>query len=274
MKITNLIENIQGSRNLPCEHGLSFYVETPTHKLLMDAGSTAQFADNARVLGVDLAKVDLAILSHGHYDHAGGLVTFAEHNAHAPIYVQEGARGEFYHQKESELRYIGLSEETKQLSQMVWLQGDWRIDEEISLFTGVTGRRCWPDGNRELVSRKADDRIVQDDFSHEQYLVLFCEGKKILISGCAHNGILNILDRYKELYGGEPDLVLSGFHMQKKQGVTEQDIQEIQATARELAGMSTRFYTGHCTGIEAFGIMKDIMGEQLHYVHCGDVLEL
>ncbi|MBE5868678.1 MAG: MBL fold metallo-hydrolase [Lachnospiraceae bacterium] len=273
MRIVTLMENMQGSGNLSCEHGLSFYVETPKHKLLIDAGATAQFADNAEALGIDLGAVDLAILSHGHYDHGGGLVAFAERNTHALIYAQEGARGDFYHQKDGALRYIGLSEATKQLTQMAWLEGDRRIDDEISLFTGVTGRRCWPDGNRELV-RSDSGQVVQDDFSHEQYLVLFCEGKKILISGCAHNGILNILDRYRELYGGEPDLVISGFHMQKKQGLTEQDVLEIHTTARELAGMSTRFYTGHCTGIEAFNIMKGIMDEQLHYVHCGDVIQL
>lgn len=72
MHILTLIENTTHSALL-CEHGLSFYIETPNHRLLVDTGSSGRFLENARVLGVDISGVDTAILSHGHYDHCGGL---------------------------------------------------------------------------------------------------------------------------------------------------------------------------------------------------------
>lgn len=269
MRIVNLIENLPGQAKLACEHGLSFYIETRRHKILVDAGTTGQFADNAEQLGVDLGQVDLAVLSHGHYDHGGGLVRFTEINSRAPIYRREGADGAYYHQTGESLRYIGLPEEIKKLPQFITVEGDLQIDEEVSLFSEVTGRRHWPSGNRELV-QLCDEAVCQDEFAHEQYLALFCEGRRVLVSGCAHNGILNILDRYRQLYGADPDLVFSGFHMAKKQGLTEQDREEIRETALELTEMSTTFYTGHCTGQEAFGIMKEIMGDKLHYMYCGD----
>ena len=90
---------------------------------------------------------------------------------------------------------------------------------------------------------------------------------------CAHNGILNILDRYKELFGSEPDYVLSGFHMMKRDGEhTEDEKTVIIQTAQDLAKKNTVFYSGHCTGIPAFELMKKIMGEKLISLHSGKQL--
>ena len=80
MKIINLIENIQGSQDVLFEHGLSFYIETLKHKLLADCGQTDAFLKNAQSMEIDLKKVDTVILSHGHYDHSGGILPFTEVN--------------------------------------------------------------------------------------------------------------------------------------------------------------------------------------------------
>ena len=87
------------------------------------------------------------------------------------------------------------------------------------------------------------------------------------------NGILNILDRYKEIFGNAPDYVITGFHMMKKDGEhTEEEKAVIVQTARELSQMNTVFYSGHCTGIPAFEIMKEIMGDQPIALHSGEVI--
>lgn len=101
------------------------------------------------------------------------------------------------------------------------------------MFSRVTGRRLWPLGNRELMLKKGD-AFEQDTFRHEQYLVLEEKGKRILISGCAHNGILNILDRYRELYGSDPDAVISGFHMSRKPHYSQADLELVRQTGEEL----------------------------------------
>jgi len=100
-------------------------------------------------------------------------------------------------------------------------------------------------------------------------VVIEDDGKKILISGCAHNGILNILDEFKKIYSCDPDVVVSGFHLMKKNGYSQADEANIRAIAQELKTMNTTFYTGHCTGEEPFDIMKEIMTDNLQYVYSG-----
>lgn len=270
MKITNLIENIQGEQDVLFEHGLSYYIETEKHKLLVDCGQTEAFMENAKRLHVDLQSVDTVILSHGHYDHSGGILSFAEINFEVPIYMQQTAILPYYHKTEEEERYIGIDPNIKELSQVKLVDGDLEIDEELVLFSGVKGRTLWPKGNLEL-KKKTGGEFIQDVFDHEQYLVIEEGNKRVLFSGCAHNGILNILAHYYQLYDSYPDAVVSGFHMKKKEYTAEDDAL-ITETAEKLAKLPIKFYTGHCTGEYAFDIMKKIMGDQLIYIHSGDSL--
>ena len=273
MKIITLMENSAKEENIRAEHGLSLYIETKNHKLLSDCGCTDAFMENAATLGVDLCKVDSVFLSHGHYDHSGGILPFTAINPDATIYMQQKALLPYYHKTETEERYIGINPSIGDLPQLKTPDGDTVIDEELALFTNVTGRKLWPMGNLELKKKVGDD-FVQDEFDHEQYLVITEENKKVLISGCAHNGILNILKHYHNLYGAYPDAVISGFHMKKKTGYTEEDIAVIKETANQLSKLPTKFYTGHCTGEEPFEMMKEIMGKQLDYVYSGSIMEI
>ena len=279
------------------EHGLCFYIETEKHKLLMDTGQTGLLLENAEKLGIDLTQVDTVVLSHGHYDHGGGILPFAKINTTAKIYVPEAAFGEYYSMnKDGEPHYIGLAKEIQELPQVVKVSaetkpeagaetkleageeadastGIYRIDDELSLFSGIGSEHVIPSTNQRL-KKKTEDGFVQDDFAHEQCLVISEGVKKVLLSGCAHHGILNIMDRYCELFGEEPDYVISGFHMMKKHSYSDEDINMIIDTALALRQYKTVFYTGHCTGVEPYNAMKKLMGNQLHYVHSGDEIRI
>ena len=272
MKIVCLMENTPGNHDCLYEHGLSIYLETRNHKLLVDTGATDGFLYNAQKLGIDVTKVDTVILSHGHYDHSGGILPFAGINPNAGIYMQRAAGEDYISIREAGETYIGIDKKILDLPGLVLLEGEAKIDEELSVFSHVTGRRFWAKSNLRL-KQKCDNELVQDEFVHEQCVVVAQEGKHILLSGCAHNGILNILDRYRELYGNEPDVVISGFHMMQKE-YAESDWENIRATARELCNCKTVFYTGHCTGTEAYNVMKEIMGEQLLSIHSGEEIIL
>ena len=274
MRIVNLVENTPGAAGCGWAHGLSFYIETPSHRLLMDTGPSELLLDNARTLGIDLTAVDTVVISHGHYDHAGGLPAFAALNPRARVYLRRGAAGAFYSTDggESSPHYIGMPESAKRLAQAVWVDGELAIDDELFLFGDIPGRRHWPEGNRKLLELR-DGRWAQDGFAHEQCLVVRAEGRNVLFSGCAHSGIINILDRYRERFGAAPDAVVSGFHMKKQEGYTPSEEETVRATAREMSRWPCRFYTCHCTGLPACAMMKDILGEQLQYVHCGEAVD-
>ena len=271
MKILNLIENTEGIPGCLFEHGLCFYVETEKHRLLMDLGPSASVLENAVRLGVDLKTVDTVILSHGHDDHGGGILPFAKLNPNAKIYLQESAFGEYYAARDykPDPDYIGLAPEIRALPQVVPVRGNLKIDEELFLFGGLKGKRDLPVSNGNL-RKKEGGRLVPDDFVHEQCLVITERNRHVLFSGCAHNGILNILDRYEELFGGAPDVVISGFHMMKKSAYTDKEQNVICSTAEKLKEYPTMFYTCHCTGLPAYDMMKEIMGGKIAYVHCGE----
>lgn len=269
MRIITLMENTPGAPDCVHEHGLSLYIRTPRHRLVLDTGATGAFADNAAALGIDLTTVDTVVLSHGHYDHAGGLLRMAELAPGAPIWIRQGAGQDFYHGE----KYIGMDKGILALPQVRFVQADLRLDEELFLFGGITGRRYWPQSN--LALRVMRNGVpVQDDFAHEQCLVVEADGRRVLLSGCAHNGILNILDRYTEIFGSDPDVVISGFHMKKGTDYTPEEWQVIEDTARALLKRRSLFYTGHCTGRPAFERMKQIMGDRLLALHSGAELEL
>lgn len=266
MRIVTLVENSCGNENCIAEHGLSIYIETDNHKLLLDTGQTDAVVKNAEALSIDLSAVDTVILSHGHYDHSGGILPFAEENPEARIIMQKSAVEPHYNGE----RYIGIDTDILKLPNILLIDGDMELDDELFLFSGITGRRCYPQGNRKL-SRMENGVQVPDDFLHEQCLVIKQNGKSWLLSGCSHNGILNIIDRYREIFGNAPDYVITGFHMMKKDGEhTEAEKTVIIQTAQELAKMNTVFYSGHCTGIHAFEMMKDIMGDKLIALHSGE----
>lgn len=264
MKIITLMEDTCGRLDCVYEHGLSVYIETGKHCILVDTGASDGFIQNASKLSIDLKKVDTVILSHGHYDHSGGLMAFMALNPNAQIYMQRTASLDYYHAD----RYIGIDKAILNHSQVHLLDGDYRLDDELSLFTNITGRKFFARGNL-ILSKMEGNTLYPDDFVHEQCLVIESEGKKILLSGCAHNGMINILERYEAIYHTTPDYVISGFHMYRKNGYEEEDLEMMKETAKILSTYQTIFYTGHCTGEKAIGIMKPIMGEKLHTIHTG-----
>lgn len=275
MNITNIIENTEGLEGCVPLHGLSFYIETSAHKILMDAGPSEQTVINAGKLGIDLSGVDVVVLSHGHYDHSGGILPFARENDTAKIYMQIKASEEFYAYDGPELgyRYIGIDKLIPHLPNVFPLNGNFTLDDEISLLNVSEHEYPIPVTNGRLMKKIGDDYIA-DDFSHEQSLVIAEGEKMVLMCGCAHNGILNILDAFDERYGRMPDVVIGGFHLMRKSGETQEDIEIAEDIARKLTELPTVFYTCHCTGTACYEVMKEIMGDQLSYIRCGESLSI
>ena len=258
MKIYTLIENTSCVDGFAYEHGLSLYIETEKIRILFDSGQSGAFADNAVKLGIDLGKVDVMILSHGHYDHSGGIGRFLELNETAPVYISSKAFGMHYN---AEDRYIGVDEELKNSSRFVFVDDYEEIGEGITLYGADKINAVTPIDSAGL-KIKAPSGMIPDTFRHEQYLMIEENNHKVLISGCSHNGILNIMETMK------PDVLVGGFHFMKK------SVEEVKAPADKLMEYDTKYFTCHCTGLEQFDCMKQIMGDRLSYLSAGQVIEV
>ena len=258
MKIISLLENTTNRQDLSVEHGLSLYIEANGQKILFDMGQTDMFAKNASKLGVDLSKVDFAVVSHGHSDHGGGLRTFLDLNKTAKVYVQRTAFDRNYNAEGS---FIGLDESLASHPRIV------KVDDKLDLADGITLFSC---NNLQRFAPMLDFGFtkdcaqgkVKDTFDHEQHLVIAKNGKKVVISGCTHKGIDEIVRWF------EPDVVVGGFHYAK---ITDFEWLECMATTLDL--YRTTFYTCHCTGINQFEFMKKHMS-RLNYLACGQTITL
>ena len=270
MLVKVLLENKTSSPDLGCEHGLSLYIETQKHKILFDMGASTIFLENAKKMGIDLNLVDIGILSHGHYDHGSGLMSFMELNKNADIYIHEKAGEEHFARRSNDkIDEIGIPSQVMQESKVICTKGDWKVAEGILLFSTVTKKQLCSKAN-DVLLMKQDGQYVKDTFEHEQNLLLTENGKNILITGCAHGGIVNIVDRAMELAGAPLDVVMGGFHLSNPKAGQCESEEIITGVAEYLNSYKTKYYTFHCTGLEAYNKLKLIMGDKIAYLATGD----
>lgn len=276
MKITILLENTSGSSNLTAKHGLSVFIETKKQKILFDTGPDDSFFQNAKTLGTDIAKADAAVLSHGHYDHGGGLITFLENNRAAPVYCSEKAFGEYYSVKDSGCRYIGLEKIPDCFSGRLRLvrASVFEINSELTIFQNRCCNSFFPTTNGNLKELVCGE-YIKDRFSHEQNLLIRSEGKSLLLAGCAHCGILNIIDSCKEVFGEYPSFIVAGFHLFSEGTGYKEPTEQVLELGKILKEKGNAvYYTGHCTGNAAYEELKTVLGERIHTITTGMQIEL
>lgn len=260
MKITTLIENTACAPWLTAEHGLSLFVEAAGHRFLFDAGQSGAFAENARKLRLDLRGAEFAVLSHGHYDHGGGMLRFLEYNRTAKLYVNEHAFGGHYN---GSGRYIGLDDRLRDSGRLI-LTGDvHRIAPGLTLYTCNDRPRPFPTEPFGL-TEQVGEFLLPEEFRHEQALLIEENGRRILLSGCAHKGVLNLLDWFR------PDVFIGGFHFKQ----LSPDDPRLRRWGEAMARYDTVFYTGHCTGAEQYDVLKEILGQRLNAISTGAVFEI
>jgi 7,8-dihydropterin-6-yl-methyl-4-(beta-D-ribofuranosyl)aminobenzene 5'-phosphate synthase len=273
MKIIVLSENTVSRNDLESEHGLSFYIETSSHKILFDTGASEIFYRNALKMGINIENVDIVVLSHGHYDHGGGIKKFLEVNKVAKVYMREGAFNPNYSQRENNLVYIGLDKSIENNDRIVYTSNNYIIDDSLELFSGVKDRELFSQANSAMKIIK-NDIIEEDKFSHEQNLIIEENGKNVLFCGCAHCGIINIMNKYHYEKMDDPVYVFGGFHLYNPSSGKTECEDMIDKVGYKLRNTNTVFFTCHCTGNKAYSILKNILKDNIHYISAGNVIDL
>ncbi len=260
VEIISLVEN---TTKCGCKsaHGLSLYIETPHHKILFDVGGDDTFLQNAQMLGVDLKGVDTIIISHGHRDHGGALALALEINDNARVYIQRQAFAPHFSHRPTGVGDIGLDVSLMTSSRVVLLDDDFVIDEELTLFKVSDSSICRSGANNTLYE---GDEI--DAFGHEQNLIIGGE-IPILVMGCGHNGVVNIMNRAKEF---SPKVCIGGFHLTNPSARRDEPRELIDEIICHLKMyQDVEFYTCHCTGVEVYKYMCTQM-KNIHYLSCGE----
>ncbi len=267
MKIKIIIENTVFQAEAKAELGFSAYIETDNHhKILFDTGQTGLFADNAKIFEINVNEIDSLVLSHGHYDHTGGLQRFLLLNDHANIYVKEGYDSNKYNRIR---KYIGLPKgiqipthrlhivkETTEITDGIFVCPFIQLfDPRETHFTHLTIR----DG----------EEYKEDTFNDEQYLSIINNGKLSIISGCAHRGIVNTITSAIQTFHLPIDLVMGGFH------TLHEDEATIHQLAEKLNALDiNRIVACHCTGIDQYAQLKREYHGNISYGHVGLNVEI
>ncbi|WP_321493989.1 MBL fold metallo-hydrolase [uncultured Desulfobacter sp.] len=278
MEIICLLENNTTDPKLAPAHGLSFFIRTRTRSILFDMGQDSKFADNARHLGVDLGQADLAVLSHGHYDHGGGLPLFQKLNSKArTIMTRKAIEGQYYARYlKYEPKYIGLDAQAIDQSRCRFIDSDLALSEELTIITDFSKNGFVPQGNAGLLRMQKDGRLIEDEFFHELALLIEENGTTVLFTGCAHSGMGNMIDTVLTRTGRDHiDHVIGGFHLYNRVTRISEADSRLDILAHELSSHHrTTYYTGHCTGPDAPGYMSRKMGRPIHVFATGTRIKI
>ncbi|MFW6356721.1 MAG: MBL fold metallo-hydrolase [Spirochaetota bacterium] len=261
-RIIVLMENRSESPDLASEHGLSLWIETPECAVLFDTGQSPAFASNARKLGVDLGSATAIVLSHGHYDHAGGL-EHALSATTAPLYLGENATVPKRARGEAGMRDIGMDASlAKRYSERVRAVSSRReILPGIEVLPAAPLETRPPSDNERLL-RETSDGLDRDPFEDELSLLVHAPDQDVLVTGCSHRGIVNI---YRQ--AGRPPIVVGGLHLSHEPDGRVREVAEQLADAAEL-------WVGHCTGDRAVEILAEELPGKVRPIRVGTALPL
>ena len=259
LKMTVLIDNV-ASEPFAAEWGLSIWIEADGKKILLDTGAGSLFTQNTRLLGLDLADIELGILSHAHYDHADGMEAFFAENETAPFLLRAGSGENCYGIDDGELSYDGIRKGTleKYANRIRFVEGIHEIAEGIWLVPHREKDYSAIALQNDLYVMK-DGACCPDDFSHEQSLVFETNKGLVVFNSCSHTGMGNILEDVAEMLGREDVCAyVGGLHLYH---FTDEQLLELcnEIRSRGVAPI----FTGHCTGDHALQILKQQLGDRI-----------
>ncbi len=275
IKLTFLSENKTEVAKCRAEFGLSMLIEAGGRKILFDAGFSNMFADNAKALGIDLAEVDLCVVSHGHCDHTDGFPLFGELNDRAKIYVHKDAFYPTFGLIDGVMTSFngGIRWTPEQYGplkdRLVLTDGPVWLDEDTVIWGTIPDVPEYKPAGVFFLEIEPGSR-VQDDLRHEQFLAIREPDGVCLFSGCSHKGIIAAIEYAKQLFPGERiKTIVAGMHlMATPADQLRRIIDRIDAEQPDV------IIPMHCTGLRAITEMRIRFGERCVLAGAGFRCEL
>ncbi|HEY8891370.1 MAG TPA: MBL fold metallo-hydrolase [Clostridium sp.] len=276
LKITTLIENNPDDNNLlSSEHGLSLYIEIDEMKILFDTGQSGDFIKNAEKLNVDLSNLKYVVLSHGHYDHTGGFRNLVDKigNSYKLIAGKDFFNNKYKLVEKDNYKHIGNSFDKKYIRQnniqVKYIEEDiFYITENIMIFSNFKISNDIEQINK-IFQIKQDENYVVDNFSDEIVLVVRHEKGLLVIVGCSHVGIVNILENIVERTGMSIYGIVGGTHL------VEADEQRLKTTMNYFKEKNICILAmSHCTGKYAVEKIRHEFVDEFVYNTTGNIIEI
>ncbi|NMB12603.1 MAG: MBL fold metallo-hydrolase [Firmicutes bacterium] len=275
MKAHILTDNRAAAPGIVGEHGLSVFIEHKKMNILFDTGQSGIYCINAGHMGVELDRVDCVVLSHGHYDHCGGLTHFPTRDESPKVYVHKDAfRKKYALNSDGETyREIGIPWVLDDLGgiedDVVFTGGHTSLAPGIDLIAEVPYVTSFEKVNPHLYVGDASHKSP-DPMNDEQMLVIDGDEGLSVFLGCSHPGIINCLHHILRMFPGKHvDTLVAGMHLENAEP------ERVNVTIRQMLDLNIRRVIPlHCTGIVAITEMKRLLGDRCLMLCAGDSLEL
>ncbi|MBQ9141745.1 MAG: MBL fold metallo-hydrolase [Lachnospiraceae bacterium] len=276
LKITTLIENMPDKDGLLiAEHGLSLYIEFRGKRILFDTGQSGDFLKNAHMLEKSMQELDMIIISHGHYDHSGGVPALINTiEKVTKMYVGEGFFEKknkllpdgSYHYNGNPFTEVDIPKEKVALE--IVTEDVTYLHKDILLFKSFPQISMFEQLNPRFFLQKGEE-YVQDSFSEELALGLRTERGLVLIVGCSHVGISNILRSVTQRTQEPVYAVLGGTHL------VEADEERLQKTMEAFRACGVeKIAVSHCTGEKGILQAQAVYGEDFVLNNTGNIFEV
>ena len=248
LKITTLIENSMGEHlSLKNEHGISFYIEKDNHKLLFDTGQSGAFIYNAKELQIDLSELEYVILSHGHYDHSGGFRPLVAEVNSFELIIGKGFFTEKYAYRNNSYEFLGNNFNENFLKERN-IPYRYVTEDITEIIDGVYVITNFPRNYKDEVINPRfkllqDGKLVDDKFLDEILVAIDTPRGLVILLGCSHPGMKNMMEAAKNLLNKPIYAVLGGTHLvEASKESLSISIDYLNNSDIKIIGVS------HCTG--------------------------